>query len=105
MTRSKLISLLADKHPQLTASDVVLVVKAVIDSIGNHLIKGGRVEIRRFGSFSARTRPPRLGRNPMTGEIVPVPGKRVPHFKPGIELRERVNVEHVEQRDKLKESA
>jgi integration host factor subunit beta len=105
MTRSKLISLLADKHPQLTASDVVLVVKAVIDSIGNHLIKGGRVEIRRFGSFSARTRPPRLGRDPRTGETVQVPEKRVPHFKPGIELRERVNIEQVEQRDKLKESA
>jgi integration host factor subunit beta len=105
MTRSKLISHLADKHPHFTASDVVLAVKTVIDSIGNHLVKGGRIEIRGFGSFSSYTRPPRLGRNPMTGEIVPVPEKRVPHFKPGIELRERVNVEEVEQRDVLKETA
>jgi integration host factor subunit beta len=102
MTRSKLISLLADKNPKLTASDVVLAVNTVIDSIGNHLVKGGRIEIRGFGSFSSYTRPPRLGRNPMTGEIVPVPEKRVPHFKAGIELRERVNVEEVEQRDVLK---
>jgi len=100
MTRSKVISHLADKHHHLTASDVVLAVKTVIDSIGNHLIKGGRIEIRGFGSFSSYTRPPRLGRNPMTGEIVPVPEKRVPHFKPGIELRERVK-----QWDVLKEIA
>jgi integration host factor subunit beta len=95
MTRSKLISHLADKHSHLTASDVVLAVKAVIDSIGNHLVKGGRVEIRGFGSFSAYTRPPRLSRNPRTGETVHVPEKRVLNFRPGTELRERVNVEQV----------
>jgi integration host factor subunit beta len=105
MTRSKLISRLAEKHPKLTASDVGLVVKTVMNSIGNHLAHGGRIEIRGFGSFSSYTRPPRLGRNPMTGEIVPVPEKRVPHFKAGIELRERVNVEEVEQRDALKVTA
>src|ERR1039457_5696203 len=105
MTRSKLISHLADKHPHLTASDVALAVKTVIDSIGNHLVKGGRVEIRGFGSFSSDTRPPRLVRDPRTGEKVHVPEKRVTHFKPGIELRERVNVEEVEQRDALKVTA
>jgi integration host factor subunit beta len=105
MTRSEIISLLADKHPNLTASDVELVVKTVIDSIGNHLIKGGRVEIRGFGTFSVRTRPPRLGRDPRTGEKVHVPEKSVLNFRPGTELRERVNVEQVEQRDVLKEIA
>jgi integration host factor subunit beta len=100
MTRSELISNLADNHPQFTASDVELAVKTVIDSIGNHLVKGGRIEIRGFGSFSSYTRPPRLGRNPMTGEIVPVPEKNVLNFRPGIELRERVK-----QRDVLKETA
>jgi integration host factor subunit beta len=100
MTRSELISLLTDKHPHLTASDVEFIVKIVIDSIGGHLVKGGRVEIRGFGSFSSHARPPRLGRNPKTGEKVHVPRKYVPHFKPGNELRERVN-----QWDALKETA
>jgi|SRR5450759_4072501 integration host factor subunit beta len=90
MTRSKLISHLADKHPHLTASDVALAIKTLIDSISNHLIKGGRVEIRGFGSFSAHARPPRLGRNPRTGEKVHVPEKRMLNFRPGTELRERV---------------
>ena len=102
MTRSKLISRLAEKHSHLTASDVVLAIKTLIDSIGNHLIKGGRVEIRRFGSFSSYTRPSRLVRNPTTGEKLHVPEKRVLHFKPGIELQERVNTDQVEQLDRLK---
>jgi integration host factor subunit beta len=105
MTRSKLTSLLADKNPKLTASDVGLVVKTVIDSIGNHLAQGGRIEIRGFGSFSTHARPPRLGRDPRTGEKVHVPEKRVLYFRPGTELRERVNTEMVEQRDGLKETA
>jgi integration host factor subunit beta len=105
MTRSELISHLAEKHPKLTASDVGLVVKTVIDYIGNHLVKGGRVEIRGFGSFSAHARPPRWGPNPMTAEIVPVPEKRVLNFKPGIELRERVNTEQVKQWDVIEEIA
>lgn len=93
MIRSELISHLADKHPHLTASDIELVVKAVIDSIGNHLVKGGRVEIRGFGSFSAHARPPRLARNPRTGEKVHVPEKLVLKFRPGTEFRKRVNTE------------
>lgn len=105
MTRSKLIFLLADKHPHLPASDVEFVVKAVIDSISNHLVKGGRVEIRGFGSSSAHARSPRLARNPRTVEKVHVPRKYVPHFKPGIDLRERVNIEQVKQWDVFKEIA
>ena len=105
MTRSKLIARLAEKHPKLTASDVELIVKTVMNSIGSHISKGGRVEIRGFGSFSAHARPPRLGRNPKTGEEVHVPEKRVMNFRPGTELRERVNVEEVEQRDVLKKIA
>ncbi|KXS33191.1 MAG: Integration host factor subunit beta [Candidatus Gallionella acididurans] len=93
MIRSELISHLADKHPQYTASDVELAVKTIVDSIVNRLAKGGRVELKRFGSFSVRTRPPRLGRNPGTGEEVKVPEKSVLNFKPGTELRERVNKE------------
>ena len=92
MTRSELIAKLAGKHPHLTASDVELAVKTLTESVAKHLVQGGRVEIRGFGSFSIHTRPPRLGRNPKTGAKVPVPEKRVPHFKPGVELRERVNV-------------
>lgn len=87
MTRSDLISLLAGKRPQFTASDVELAVKSVIGSIVNHLAQGGRVEIRGFCSFSAYTRPPRLGRDPRTGETVHVPEKRVLNFRPGTELR------------------
>jgi len=92
MIRSELVSNLAIKHPQFTASDVELAVKTIVDSLANRLAKGGRVEIRGFGSFSVRIRPPRLGRNPSTGEEVNVPEKRVLHFRPGTELRERVNV-------------
>jgi len=93
MLRTELISILAEKYPQFTASDSGLIVNTVINSIVTHLGQGGRVEIRGFGTFSAHARPPRLGRNPKTGEEVHVPRKFVPHFKPGNELRVRVNVE------------
>jgi len=97
MIRSKLISLLADKHPHLTTSDVELAVKTILDSLANQLAQGDRVELRRFGSFSVHTRPPRLARNPKTGEEVQVPEKAVLNFRAGIELRERVNVEQVDK--------
>lgn len=97
MIRSELISNLADKHPQLTATDVELAVKTIIDSIVNQLAQGNRIEIRGFGSFSVHTRPPRLARNPKTGEEVQVPEKAVLNFRAGIELRERVNVELVDK--------
>lgn len=92
MTRSQLIArLAADSHfAQLTAKDAELSVKAILDALSEALAKGNRIEIRGFGSFALNYRPPRQGRNPMTGETVPVPAKRVPHFTPGKELRERV---------------
>jgi len=91
MTRSELIASLADKHPQLLAKDAELAVKVILDAMGETLAKGGRIEIRGFGSFALNYRPPRQGRNPKSGVKVQVPAKYVPHFKAGKELRERVD--------------
>ena len=91
MTKSELISMLSDKFSQLVHKDAELSVKTIIDSLSNTLSKGGRVEIRGFGSFSLNHRPARLGRNPKTGEKVNVPEKFVPHFKPGKELKIKVD--------------
>ena len=91
MTKSELITLLSDKFSQLVHKDAELSVKTIIDSLGNTLGKGGRVEIRGFGSFSLNHRPARQGRNPKTGEKVNVPEKFVPHFKPGKELKIKVD--------------
>ena len=91
MTKSELIAKLAARYPQLVAKDAELAVKMILDAMGKSLSQGQRIEIRGFGSFSLHFRPPRLGRNPKTGEPVPLTGKYVPHFKPGKELRERVN--------------
>ena len=91
MTKSELITLLSDKFSQLVHKDAELSVKTIIDSLCNTLSKGGRVEIRGFGSFSLNHRPARLGRNPKTGEKVNVPEKFVPHFKPGKELKIKVD--------------
>ena len=82
--------LLADLHPQLPAKDVDLAVKVILDSMSATLSRGGRIEIRGFGSFGLNYRPPRRGRNPKTGEKVEVPAKYMPHFKVGKELRERI---------------
>jgi integration host factor subunit beta len=90
MIRSDLISKLAELHPQLLAKDAELVVKVILDALSATLARGGRVEIRGFGSFGLNYRPPRQGRNPKTGDKVKVPAKYVPHFKAGKELRERV---------------
>ena len=92
MTRSELIARLAahSQFAQLTAKDAELSVKAILEGMSEALAKGNRIEIRGFGSFALNYRPPRNGRNPMTGESVAVPAKRVPHFTPGKELRERV---------------
>lgn len=92
MTRSELISRLASRFPQLTQQDANDSVIAILEAISEKLAAGGRVEIRGFGSFSVHGRPPRVGRNPKTGEKVLVPAKYVPHFKPGVEMRERVNL-------------
>ncbi len=91
MTKSELIELLAQKQKHLTYKDVEFAVKVMIEHMAKTLAGGERIEIRGFGSFSLHFRPPRLGRNPKTGEAVPLTGKYVPHFKPGKELRERVN--------------
>ena len=91
MTKSELIEILAQKQLQLAYKDVELAVKTMIDHMGNTLANGERIEIRGFGSFSLHYRPPRVGRNPKTGESVELAAKYVPHFKPGKEMRERVN--------------
>jgi integration host factor subunit beta len=91
MTKSELINTLAEKLRHLEQADVELAVKQVLEQMAGVLSEGGRIEIRGFGSFSLHYRPPRVGRNPKTGEAVALPGKYVPHFKPGKELRERVN--------------
>jgi len=91
MTKSELIEKLAASQSQLTAKDMELAVKMILDHMSDALARGERIEIRGFGSFSLHYRAPRVGRNPKSGESVSLPGKYVPHFKPGKELRERVN--------------
>lgn len=91
MTKSELISALADRQKHLAFADVELAVRNVIEQMSVALANGDRIEIRGFGSFSLHYRPPRTGRNPKTGTAVALPGKYVPHFKPGKELRQRVN--------------
>ncbi|CAI07489.1 integration host factor beta-subunit (ihf-beta) [Aromatoleum aromaticum EbN1] len=92
MTKSELIDRLAQRFPQLVARDAEEAVKVILGTMTNALTQGGRIEIRGFGSFSSSYRPPRVGRNPKSGETVHVSGKYVPHFKSGKELRERVDV-------------
>lgn len=91
MTKSELIEKLSLKQSQLTSKDVEFAVKTLTEQMAQTLASGGRIEIRGFGSFCLHYRPPRIGRNPKTGEAVALTGKYVPHFKPGKELRERVN--------------
>jgi integration host factor subunit beta len=93
MTKSELIAKLAARFPQLVVKDAELAVKSILDAMAEKLTAGERIEIRGFGSFSLNYRPPRLGRNPKTGEKVQVPEKYVPHFKAGKELRERVDMD------------
>ena len=90
MTRSDLVEELAARCGQLTHRDAEPAVKTILDAVGDALVRGHRIEIRGFGSFSVTHRPPRLGRNPRSGEAVQIPEKRVPHFKPGKALRESV---------------
>jgi len=91
MTKSELIEILAQKQTQLAYKDVELAVKTMLEHMGIMLSSGERIEIRGFGSFSLHYRPPRTGRNPKTGTSVELAAKYVPHFKPGKEMRERVN--------------
>ncbi len=91
MTKSELIEILTQRQGHLKAEDVDMAVKSLLEMMGGSLALGERIEIRGFGSFSLHYRPPRTGRNPKTGDAVALPGKHVPHFKPGKELRERVS--------------
>jgi integration host factor subunit beta len=91
MTKSELIEKLAEQQKHLSQTDVDLAVRSIIEQMSSALAAGDRIEIRGFGSFSLHFRPPRIGRNPKTGDSVALPGKHVPHFKPGKDLRERVN--------------
>jgi len=91
MTKSELIDNLAAEQSHLAYKAVELAVRCILEEMSNALASGDRIEIRGFGSFSLHYRPPRIGRNPKTGESVALAGKHVPHFKPGKELRDRVN--------------
>lgn len=91
MTKSELIERIAALQEQLPPKDVELAVKMILEKMTQALVHNQRIEVRGFGSFCLHFRAPRTGRNPKTGEKVELPGKYVPHFKPGKELRERVN--------------
>ena len=93
VTKSELIERIAQRQSQLAYKDVELAVKSILEQMALTLATGNRIEIRGFGSFSLHHRPARVGRNPKTGEPVSLPGKYVPHFKPGKQLRERVDQE------------
>jgi integration host factor subunit beta len=91
MIKSELIQKIAEDNPHLYQRDVERIVSTVFDEITAALARGDRVELRGFGAFSVKRRDGRMGRNPRTGETVPVPPKAVPFFKTGKELRERMN--------------
>ena len=92
MIRSELVQKLTDDNPELSAHDVERIVTVFFDEISARLAQNGRIELRGFGAFSTREREARTGRNPRTGETVDVDAKRVPYFKPGKEMRARLNV-------------
>ena len=92
MIRSELVQMLAQENPDLALRDVEAIVTTLFDEITDRLAADGRVELRGFGAFSTRPRDARTGRNPRTGETVDVEAKRVPYFKPGKEMRSRLNV-------------
>ena len=91
MTKSELIERIVTHQGQLSARDVEMAIKTMLEQMTHALAAGERIEIRGFGSFSLHYRAPRVGRNPKTGESVRLSGKFVPHFKPGKEVRDRVN--------------
>ena len=93
MIRSELLQALARDNPGLRAEEIEKVVDTFFEEIEQRLAQGGRVELRGFGAFSTRERDPRQGRNPRTGASVAVPGKKVPYFKPGKEMRARLNAD------------
>jgi len=91
MIRSELVQRLAEENSDLTLLEVERIVDIFFSEITEQLAKGGRVELRGFGAFTTRSRDARTGRNPRTGEAVPIDAKKVPFFKPGKEIRERLN--------------
>lgn len=91
MTKSELVTKLAQQNPNLYMRDIELIVETIIDEMSEALVRGDRVELRGFGAFSVKERKARIGRNPRTGETVNVPPKRLPAFKTGKLLRERLN--------------
>ena len=91
MTKSELIAKLAARYPQVLGKDTEVAVNAILTAIGTTMVKGERTEIRGFGTFGINHRPPRIGRNPRTGEKVTVPEKCMPHFKPGRGLKKRMD--------------
>ena len=97
MTKSDLILRLADLYPHLLQRDIEKIVGTVFDEVSNALARGNRVELRGFGAFSVKERDARMGRNPRTGEAVSVEAKRVPFFKTGKQLRDRLNGQEEEK--------
>ena len=91
MIKSELVQAISQQNPHLYQRDVEHIINAILDSITEALARGDRVELRGFGAFSVKQRDGRMGRNPRTGETVPVPAKVVPFFKTGKEMRERLN--------------
>jgi|TARA_R110002020_G_scaffold76744_3_gene194282 integration host factor subunit beta len=91
MIKSELVQRIAEQNPHLYQRDVENIVNAILDEISDAMTRGDRVELRGFGAFSVKSRPPRVGRNPRTGEQVEVDAKHVPFFKTGKEMRERLN--------------
>lgn len=91
MIKSELVQIIAGRNPHLYQRDVETIVNAIFDEITQALCEGNRVELRGFGAFSVKNRPPRAGRNPRTGQAVDVEEKWVPFFRTGKELRERLN--------------
>lgn len=93
MTKSELIARIAAANPHLYQRDVERIVSTILEEVTEALARGDRVELRGFGAFSVKRREPRIGRNPRTGEAVPVAAKMVPYFKTGKEMRDRLNGE------------
>ena len=91
MVKSELVQVLKEKLPELQQRDVELAVNCILAQMSNAIIKGERIEVRGFGSFDLRPRAPRIGRNPKTGESLSLPAKVVLHFKPGREMKDRIN--------------
>ncbi len=94
MTKSELVSILTERQPHLLKRDVELALNCILKLMVDELVQGNRIEIRGFGSFDLHCRPPRIARNPKTGEAVNLPAKVALHFKPGKEMRSRVNAAH-----------